>query len=228
MKSKACPVISNIELYHAPAVMVEPQITRSREGVVSIKTFGQTAEPFYTVDGSDPIKKGKRYSEPFVLKGKGTVKAVLKDKTTGKHGPVASVAFDICPEKWKVRTGGKNGVNAFDGNPGSSYFVTKGKLPVDLVIDLGEQMNIKGFTYLPVQGRWSKGIVKDYEFYVSKNGKFWGKPVSKGEFSNIKNNPVLQTKEFKPVKGRYIKLRAISTTDDIPILGVAEISVITE
>jgi alpha-L-fucosidase len=156
------------------------------------------------------------------------VKAILKDKTTGDHGPVASVAFDICPEKWKVRNGGKNGSKAFDGNPNTSYFVTKTKFPVDIVIDLGEQLSIKGFTWLPTQGRWPKGIIKDYEFYVSRNGKLWGKPVSKGEFSNIKNNPVLQTKEFKPVKGRYIKLRAISTTDDKPILGVAEISVITE
>ena len=228
MKSKACPVISNLALYHAPAVMVEPLISRNREGVVVIKSYGETAEVSFTVDGSDPVKKGKLYTEPFVMKGKGTVKAIIKDKTTGKHSPVASVSFDICPEKWKVRNGGNNGVKAFDGNPNSSYVVTKGKLPVDIVIDMGEQINIKGFTYLPLQGRWTKGIVKDYEFYVSRNGKLWGKPVSKGEFSNINNNPVLQTKEFKPVKGRYIKLRAISTTDDKPVLGVAEIGVVTE
>ncbi|NPA38006.1 MAG: alpha-L-fucosidase [Chlorobi bacterium] len=228
MKSKACPVISNIELYHAPAVMVEPQITRNRDGVVFIRSYDKTGEVYYTTNGADPVKKGKLYTEPFVLKEKGTVKAIIKDKTTGKYSPVASVTFDICPEKWTIRKGDKNSILAFDGNTGTSYIVTNDKLPVDLVIDLGETLIIKGFTYLPDQSKKSKGIIKDYELYVSRTGKIWGKPVSKGEFSNIKNNPVLQTIKFNPVKGRYIKLRAISTTDDKPIIGVAEFSVITE
>jgi len=228
MKSKACPVISNIELYHAPAVLVEPVVSRNKKGVVFIRSFGKTSEVYFTVDGSDPVKEGKLYSGPFMLKDKGIVKAVIKDKTTGKFSPVASVDFDVCKEKWQVRKGGKKGNRAIDGNTATSYFVAGNKLPVDIIVDLGEELNIKGFTYLPDQGRWSKGIAKDYEFYVSRNGRIWGKPSAKGEFANIKNNPVLQKKEFKPVKGRYIKLSAKSTTDDKPILGVAEISVITE
>ncbi len=228
MKSKACPVISNLELYHAPAVMVQPTITRNNKGVVFIRSYGESADILFTVDGTDPAKKGKLYTEPFVLKDKATVKAVIRDKTTGEYSPVATVDLDICPEKWSIRNDQKKGIKAFDGNSSSSYFVNGKKFPVDVIIDLGESHSIKGFTYLPGQGRWQKGIIKDYEFYVSKNGRFWGKPVSKGEFSNIKNNPVKQTTKFEPIKGRYIKLSAVSTTDDKPVVGVAEFSIITE
>ena len=228
MKSKACPVISNLEIYHAPAVMVAPGIMRNKSGVVFIKSFGKSADIYYTTNGKDPVKSGKLYSEPFVMKNKGTVKAVLTDKTTGKHGPVKVVDLDVCKEKWKVRGGDKNSDRAIDGNPNTAYNFTEKKYPIDIIIDLGEVLNIKGFTYLPDQSRWAKGKIKEYEFYVNKNGRIWGKPVSSGEFSNIQNNPVWQKKEFAPVKGRYIKLRAVKAVPDQEVLGVAEIGIITE
>lgn len=61
------------------------------------------------------------------------------------------------------------------------------------------------------------------------DGKNWGKPVSEGEFANIKNNPVLQKKEFEVVQGRYVKFKAIS-----PVLkkngriGIAKFDIITK
>ena len=73
-----------------------------------------------------------------------------------------------------------------------------------------EELDLAGFRYLPDQGRWSPGIINNYELYISKNGKNWGKPVSQGEFSNIRNSPVWQTKEFQATKGRYVKFRAIT------------------
>ncbi len=228
MKSKACPLISNIELYHAPAVMVEPIISRNKQGVVFIKAFDESADLFFTVDGRDPVKHGKLFSDPFVLKGKGIVKAVIKDKSSGISGPVATIDYDVSKDKWKVRKDGNKSNRAIDGNISTTHFVDGNKFPIDMVIDLGETLNIKGFTYLPDQSRHAKGIVKEYAFYVSNNGRKWTKPVSEGEFSNIKNSPVWQKKEFGPVKGRYIKLEALSVVDNDKRIGVAEIGVITE
>ncbi len=228
MKSKACPLISNIELYHAPAVMVEPLISRNKRGVVFIKAFGESADLLYTVTGKDAVKHGVLYSEPFILKGKGTVKAVIRDKSSGKYSPVATVEYDVSKDKWRVRKGGKRSNRAIDGNPQSSYHVNGDKFPIDIVIDLGEILNIAGFTYLPDQSRWSSGVVKEYGFYVSMNGKDWGRPVSEGEFSNIKSSTVWQKKEFEPVTGRYIKLQALSEVDGVKRLGAAEIGVVTE
>ena len=101
-------------------------------------------------------------------------------------------------------------------------------MPVEIIIDLGEQLNLSGFTYLPDQSRWAGGYIFNYEFYVSSYGKKWGKAVSNGEFSNINNSPVLQQKSFNTKKGRYIKLKAISEANNDKRIGFAEIGIITE
>jgi hypothetical protein len=62
---------------------------------------------------------------------------------------------------------------------------------------------------------------------VSTDGKNWRNPVSEGEFSNIKNNPVLKTKLFAPVAGRFIKFVGEKEINDHTFMTIAEISVIT-
>jgi alpha-L-fucosidase len=52
--------------------------------------------------------------------------------------------------------------------------------------------------------------------------------VDAGEFSNIKNNPLWQSKKFAGVEARYIKLRALRNTDNNDETGYAEIDVITK
>ena len=71
-------------------------------------------------------------------------------------------------------------------------------------------------------------MIFNYEFFVSKNGKHWGKPVSEGEFSNIKNSPILQKKEFNPTKARFVKLRAISSALERGKVGIAEFGIISK
>jgi alpha-L-fucosidase len=51
--------------------------------------------------------------------------------------------------------------------------------------------------------------------------------VDQGEFSNIKNNPLWQTKKFTPVKARYIKLKAIKNAENNDAVGYVELDVIT-
>ena len=75
--------------------------------------------------------------------------------------------------------------------------------------------------------RWSSGLITRYEFAVSTNNADW-KTVSQGEFSNIKNNPVWQVKEIEPAKARYIRLRALGTTDGNSRTGYAEIDIVTK
>ncbi len=228
--SKACPVISNIEIYKAPKIIVEPEIIRNQSGEVSIHGFDNGLDIYYTTDGSTPTSVSAKYTKPFLLNKKTTVKAIVIDPDNKKASPVSVAGFDVSKEKWKV-VGNFKGVEhanlIFDGDEKTSWSV-ENKPPVDFIIDLGEKLNIKGFTYLPDQGKWNPGIIFGYELYVSKNGKFWGKPVSKGEFSNIKNSPVWQKKEFKPIKARYVKLSAISSAIENGKVGIAEFGIITE
>jgi alpha-L-fucosidase len=101
-------------------------------------------------------------------------------------------------------------------------------MTADLVIDLGKEETLTGFRYLPTQNWWEEGsIITHYQFEVSADNKSW-KPVSEGEFSNIKNSPFWQIKTFEPTHARYIKLRALKTTQEGSAPGYAEVDIITQ
>jgi alpha-L-fucosidase len=230
LDSKACPVISNIEVYKAPKVLVEPEIRRNKPGEVSIEVFDEGLEVRYTLDGSNPTKSSNIYNGTFEWKQKGTIKAVTFDSSTGKSSPVATENFDVIKEKWKVTDDYalENATeNIFDGNEHTAWNLEQ-EQPADIVIDLGNELTLTGFTYLPDQGRWNPGIIFNYELYVSRDDRNWGDPVSQGEFSNIKNSPVMQEKMFEPVKGQFIKFRALSPAEENGRMGIAEFGVLTD
>ena len=81
---------------------------------------------------------------------------------------------------------------------------------------------------MPDQGRWNAGIIFNYDLYLSNDGKNWGKPVSQGEFSNIKNSPVWQEKEIPATAGRFVKFKALSSAEENGRVGIAEFDIITE
>ena len=99
-------------------------------------------------------------------------------------------------------------------------------MPIDVIIDLGNDYNLSGLKYLPDQNKWSSGIITNYQFYVSSDNKEW-KLVSEGEFSNIKNNPLWQIKQFASVNARFIKMSALKNTFGDNVAGYAEVDVIT-
>ena len=228
--AKACPVISSVELYKAPKIIIEPEIIRNKEGLVSIYAFDDGLDIYYTIDGSDPSKVSSKFTSAFKLEGKATVKAIVVDSKENKSSPVASAEFDIAKSKWKMAGEFEDVERAelmFDGDPQTTWTL-RNQPPVDFVIDLGENIEIAGFNYLPDQGRWNPGIIFNYQFYISKDGRTWGKPVSEGEFSNIKNSPIWQKKEFASKKGRFIKLRALTAAEENGRVGIAEFDIISK
>ena len=94
-----------------------------------------------------------------------------------------------------------------------------------LIIDLGEEQPISSFHYLPDQSEYNKGIITTYELLVGTDANAINKTVSKGEFSNIKNNPIMQSLYFAPVKARYIQLKATRMVNDNEPMGFAEIGI---
>ena len=100
-------------------------------------------------------------------------------------------------------------------------------LPQEVIIDLGEHLEINGFTYLPKQSGHLDGTLDRYAFYTSTDGASWGTAKAQGEFSNIHNNNSEQRITFKQVKGRYIKFIGRSTVRDDATMGIAELGVIT-
>jgi alpha-L-fucosidase len=227
--SKCSPAISNIGIYNAPVLLNAPVINRNQAGQVTINTNDIGPIFYYTLDGSTPTAKSNKYSGAFSADGKVEIKAISYDPTSGKSSPVSAEKFDVSKKGWKlIGVSDDKAAAIIDGDPATVWHQKgDGKMPVDLIIDLGNKYNVSGFKYLPDQNRWSSGIITTYEFYVSDDNESW-KLVDKGEFSNIKNNPLLQTKKFAPVTTRYIKFRALKNTSGDNVAGYAEVDVITE
>ena len=99
--------------------------------------------------------------------------------------------------------------------------------PHEIQIDLKKRMKFKGFSYLPRQDGSENGTIKEYEFYVSNDGKNWGNPVSKGSFDSLARAKMEQRILFnEPVKARYFRLVALSEINGGPWASAAEIGVI--
>jgi alpha-L-fucosidase len=182
------------------------------------------------LDGSKPTIKSKQYTEPFKTKeGKLVVRSVAYDPVTKNNSTASEEKFDIARRYWKIiGTEDKNAYTILDGNVSSQWYQDKNsKMPVDLVIDLGNVENVSGFRYLPDQNWWAGGIITNYRFFVSRDGQEW-KQVDEGEFANIKNNPLWQSKSFVPVKARFINLQALGNTQNDNGVGYAEFDIITE
>lgn len=95
----------------------------------------------------------------------------------------------------------------------NTFLEVKKKTP--LVIDLGEAVLIKGFTYIPFNKVQSSNILR-YNFYISLDGKNWAQVKKNAIFNNIANNPVKQDVTLfatSSEKARYIKLEPIETVD---------------
>jgi alpha-L-fucosidase len=228
--AKDCPLISTIEIYNAPLILAAPSVIREKSGDVRIIPADLETEVYYSLDGSIPTIKSSKYSEPFkTAEGKVLVRCIAYDPHTKKYSSIKEEKFDISRKHWKiVGVNDENSYNILDGNSNTQWYQDNSKkLPIDLVIDFGQIENVIGFKYLPDQNWWASGIITNYNFFVSLDGFEW-KQVDAGEFSNIKNNPLLQSKTFEPAKARYIKLRATQNTQGNATVGYAEVDIITE
>ncbi len=209
-------------------IVAAPAIIRDQSGEVNMTPVDAESVVYYTLNGSIPSPKSKKYNGPFQTHGKLEIKAIAFDKTSGKSSPVAYEKFDIPRKDWKIV--GLEDEKAYviiDGNSATSWHQAGDKkMPVDLVIDLGRKENVCGFRYLPDTDMWNPGIITHYQFYVSADNIEW-KLVDQGEFSNIKNNPLWQTKRFATKKIRYIKFRALNNTQGNDNTGYAEVDIIT-
>nr|WP_303874783.1 alpha-L-fucosidase [Bacteroides acidifaciens] len=95
-----------------------------------------------------------------------------------------------------------------------------------VTIDLGEQTVIAGFTYAPAGAEAKPTTAFRYKFLISNDGKTWTEVPTNGEFSNIINNPVPQTVQFKEkVSARFIRLDATSLNGNPAQVSIEELSV---
>jgi hypothetical protein len=151
------------------------------------------------------LKLAKEESAPFV-KVKLKVVKVDSEETQAENGA---------------------GANAVDENPNTfwhtQWLANQPGLPHEIVIELLPPSDIKGFAYLPRQDASDHGCIKDFEFYVSEDGTHFGEPVKQGAFKPGRGEDI---ETFKPIKCRFIKLKALSEINGSPWTSAAEIRVI--
>lgn len=94
-----------------------------------------------------------------------------------------------------------------------------------LLIDLQEERMVSSLHFLPDQGEPNKGLIANYEIRVGVSKEAVNQLVKSGEFSNIQNNPVMQSVFFTPVKARYIELKATRMIRAGESMGFAELGV---
>ncbi|GAB3891295.1 hypothetical protein GCM10028803_02970 [Larkinella knui] len=230
LDTKGPPLISNLAVYKAPLILTPPVVMRDQAGEIHIQPGDTESELYYTLDGSTPTAKTNRYTAPVKTgTGKVDLKAIAYNPSTKQSSIVSEEKFDVARTAWKILSAdAKPAYQVLDGNPNTSWRQNKSQpMPADLVIDLGKEETLTGFRYLPAQNWWEESsIITHYQFEVSADKTNW-KTVSEGEFPNIKNSPVWQTKSFGPTKARYIKLRALKNTQEGSASGYAEIDIIT-
>ena len=110
---------------------------------------------------------------------------------------------------------------ATDRNPQTVFFTDQR----DIIIDLGSEQQVSTLLYLPDQSDNRRGLIHTYTLSTCAADGSNASVVKSGEFSNLQNNPILQTVSFPSVKTRYLKLTTNTTVGNTPQTGFAELGV---
>ncbi len=155
------------------------------------------------------------------ISGFGVYKSSAREIAKAKSNK--SVPGDMDKTGWKISTNVSNDKAAMIID-GDLFNIWRENItnPFFMTIDLGKQKTVSGFYYVPRTDK-HLGTIEKYSLYVSTDGQNWGEPVSKGEFANIANNPVLQMIRLnKPVNGKFVKLVADKILDEAKSVSIIE------
>ncbi|HEY3266564.1 MAG TPA: glycoside hydrolase family 2 TIM barrel-domain containing protein [Armatimonadota bacterium] len=216
----------------------QPSITRDKSAALRLDSATPGAEVRYTTNGSSVTAASPVYAGPVSLADGGTVRA--QAFAAGRlPSPVTEASFakvyplrEVSRDNWKVvhadseEPGEGLASAAIDGDPATFWHTrwsgVEAGFPHEIVVDLGETLDLVGFTYLPRQDM-DHGHIARYEFSVSADGKTWGRPAATGAFPSGSDR---QTVSFdSPATGRYIRLTALSEASGRRYASVADLDV---
>ncbi|WP_044532714.1 alpha-L-fucosidase [Bacteroides intestinalis] len=133
---------------------------------------------------------------------------------------------DVPVDGWQVVGGNADSRKAIDGDRKTVWRVSA---LTPLVVDMGDKIEVSGFSYAPSIGEDLMGTVYKYAFYVSLDGQLWTKCEASGEFSNIMHNPVPYFVRFgKTYPARYFKLEPLSEINNKNVVTVGEVGILTK
>ncbi len=241
LSARALPSVSHVSLHHYAARPPMLTCRRDAEGKVVIEpkkqdfgwnVYGEDAagnlsagyEIYYTTDGSDPSLTSAKYGTPFELKTPCRIKAVAV--LNGEQGAVLDEQLGLEKTGWKLVAAGAGqekheAAMAFDENPATYWASRKGER-MELTIDLGQNVELKGFAYTPqkrnAEGMMAKGIV-----WTSLDGRSWTN-AGTFEFGNLVNDPTRRFFYFQqPQQAKLVRVQATEIADNGKTVSVAEV-----
>lgn len=133
---------------------------------------------------------------------------------------------DVPVNGWQMVGGNADSRKAIDGDRKT---VWRASALTPLVVDMGDKVEVSGFSYAPSIGEDLTGTIYKYAFYVSLDGQSWIKCEASGEFSNIMHNPVPYFVRFgKTYPARYFKLEPLSEINNKNVVTVGEVGILTK
>lgn len=133
---------------------------------------------------------------------------------------------DVPVNGWQVVGGNADSRKAIDGDRKT---VWRASALTPLGVDMGDKVEVSGFSYAPSIGEDLTGTIYKYAFYVSLDGQSWTKCEASGEFSNIMHNPVPYFVRFgKTYPARYFKLEPLSEINNKNVVTVGEVGILTK
>ena len=204
-------------------------IEHKQTGKVLLSTPAKNRTIVYALNGA---KKPTVYTGAIDMSKGGTITTWYKE-TPGQKTSMTFDKVDFVPLQIAFVSSEEpeegDAVNLVDGDETTiwhtMYSITLAKYPHWVDFDASEPKTIKGFKFMPRQDT-GYGRIKNYEIYVSNDGKTWGNAILKGEFDR---SGELKTVMFdKPVKARYVRFRALNAHYGVDYASAAEFSLIAE
>ena len=202
---------------------------RSTNGRISMTTSTPKATIYYSINDGE----WRKYTTALTNNDACTIKTYCTAEGL-MESPVMSYDFDLFINKnaWKLVSvdsyqGGNEATKAFDNNTSTFWHTAWGanepRCPHTIVIDMAKIYQVTAFTYTARTDGNGNGMVKEYEVYLSLDGKTWGNPVAKGEFRNTTAMQV--AKLSTSTTGRYLKFVAKSELNNNAWTSASEIGI---
>lgn len=206
-------------------------ISRNRAGMLIVSSFDSlcpvTSDIMISIDGSSPFI----YTGPVDLRKGGKVSAWRNDFPEIKTIMIFPVQESVEAQVVFVSSEeGTTSSNLTDGDLSTEWYTTYSntvsKYPHWVDLETGNSSLIKGIVFYPrkYQG-W--GDIKHYEIYVSEDGETWSEtPVVSGEMAN--DSTAKKIMFDTPVKGKYVRFKALDSHQGHDYASAAEIVVFAD
>ncbi len=184
----------------------DPNLVMSRNIFLPLEVENGVVQLNYVHQWSIDLATGTWQQEDFrekVSKTNWSVVSVSSEETTNEPGQATNAIDGDLTTFWHA-----------NWSQGSNH-------PHELIIDLGGQHTVNGFSYIPRQDGNTSGILETFHLYLGTDGISWGDPVAGGWIAQQADIG------FQATEASYARLVTYSSFDDNLYVTMAEFDLYT-